>query len=195
MSARLAPAQPPFPAEVEAWLTRTMPAGVPPLVLFTTLARDPRLFQRFMSGGLLDRGQLTLRQRELVIDRVTARCGSEYEWGVHVAFFGARVGLSPAERASLVHGGPADPCWPAAERALLAVADQLLDRCDVDDATWAAARGHLSEEALLEVLLLVGFYRTVSSLTRALRLPLEPFAARFPAAEAASAGAEAAGQR
>jgi alkylhydroperoxidase family enzyme len=186
MSARLEPARPPFPAEVQTWLDRTMPPGAPPLVLFTTLARDPRLFQRFMSGGLLDRGHLTLRRRELVIDRVTARCGSEYEWGVHVAFFGARAGLSGEERASLVGGGPADPCWPDDERALLAACDQLLDRCDLDDAGWDELRRHFSEEAALEVIMLVGFYRTVSTLTRALRLPLEPFAARFADASAAA---------
>ena len=34
---------------------------------------------------------------------------------------------------------------------------------------------------MLELLLLAGFYRTVSYLTNALRLPLEPYAARFPA--------------
>lgn len=177
--ARVAPAEPPFPAEVQAWLDRTMPPGVPPLVLFTTLARDPRLFQRFMGGGLLDRGNLTLRQRELVIDRVTARCRSEYEWGVHVARFGARVGLSPAQQASLVHGSPDDACWPDDERALLRVCDELDATCTLADATWAAARAHLDELALVEVILLCGFYRTVSYLTGALRLPLERFAPRF----------------
>src|SRR5688572_958178 len=145
-SARIAAATAPFPAEVQAWLDRTMPPGVPPLVLFTTLARDPRLFQRFMCGGLLARGNLTLRQRELVVTRITARCGSEYEWGVHVALFGARVGLTEADQRSLVHGGPADPCWSDGERALLALCDTVDASCGVDDATWQAARGHLSEE-------------------------------------------------
>lgn len=177
---RIAPAAPPYPPEVQAWLDRTMPPGVPALALFATLARDPRLFQRFMGGGLLDRGNLTLRQRELVIDRVTAQCGSEYEWGVHVAQFGARIGLTAAEQQALVHGGPDDRCWTDAERALLALCDALHRTCDVDDATWAAARASLTEPALLEVLLLCGFYRTVAYLTAALRLPLEGFAARFP---------------
>jgi hypothetical protein len=34
--------------------------------------------------------------------------------------------------------------------------------------------------ALIEILMLAGFYRTVSYLTNALRLPLESYAARFP---------------
>ena len=47
-------------------------------------------------------------------------------------------------------------------------------------ALWGELRARFSEEAILELLLLAGFYRTVSSLTNALRLPLEPYAARFP---------------
>jgi alkylhydroperoxidase family enzyme len=181
-SPRIEPARPPFPPEVQGPIDRLMPPGVPPLALFTTLARDPRLFSRFMGGGLLDRGQLTLRQRELAILRVTARCGSEYEWGVHATFFGPRAGLGPDDLASLVHGGADDPRWDAAERALLRLCDALLAACDVDDPLWQALRSHFSEEAVLELLLLAGYYRTVSTLTAALRLPLEPFAARFPAA-------------
>lgn len=181
MSTRVDPAQPPFVPEVQAWLDRVMPPGAPPLALFATLARDPRLFERFMGGGLLDRGNLTLRQRELVIDRVTARCGSEYEWGVHVAFFGARVGLTPEQLASLVRGGPDDACWSEPERLLLRLCDALQATCDIEDGLWALLRAHFTENALIELLLLAGFYRTVSYLTNTLRLPLEPFAARFPA--------------
>lgn len=154
--------------------------GAPPLMLFTTLARDPRLFEKFFAGGLLDRGHLTLRQRELVIDRTTALCGSEYEWGVHVALFGGHVGFSAEELHALAHAGPRAACWSAEERNLLRLADALHVRCDIDDALWAALREHFSEEALLELLLLAGFYRTVSYLTNTLRLPPEPGSARFP---------------
>src|SRR5208282_5338550 len=62
MNPRMAPATAPFSAVIESWLERTMPPGAAPLSLFTTLARDERLFVKFFSGGLLDRGHLTLRQ-------------------------------------------------------------------------------------------------------------------------------------
>ncbi|MGJ7512449.1 hypothetical protein [Variovorax sp. GT1P44] len=75
MTVRITPAEPPFPAGIQSLLDGLM-RGKPPLVLFTTLARDPRLFQKFFAGGLLDRGNLTLRQRELVIARTTALCRS-----------------------------------------------------------------------------------------------------------------------
>jgi alkylhydroperoxidase family enzyme len=177
---RIAPATPPFSEAVQTWLDRMMPPGVPPLTLFTTLARDPRLFGKFMNAGLLDRGNLTLRQRELVIDRVTAKCGSAYEWGVHVTFWGDRAKLKPEEITSLALGGPDDDCWTAEERTLLRTCDALQVDCDVDDALWADLAAGFSEEARIELLLLAGFYRTVSYLTNALRLAPEAFAAPLP---------------
>ena len=181
-AARIAPAEPPFPADVQAWLDRTMPPGQPPLVLFTTLARDPRLFNKFFSGGLLDRGHLTLRQREVVIHRTTALNRSEYEWGVHAAIFGARAQLTPEQLHATVHGGADDACWSDDDRLLLRLCDALHTTSTLDDASWSRLRERFSEEAVLELLLLAGFYRTVSYLTNALKLPLETNAVRFPAA-------------
>jgi len=180
MSPRIVPAEPPFAADAQAALDRLMPPGTPPLALFRTLARDPRLFERFRGASLLDKGNLTLRQREIVIDRITALSGSEYEWGVHVAFFGKKVGLDEAMRRSLVRGGGGDPCWSADDRLLLRACDQLHAHCDLDDELWGELRGAFGELALMEVLMLAGFYRTVSYLTNALRLPLEPYAERLP---------------
>src|ERR1700722_20479639 len=136
MSPRIAPAQPPYAPEAQAAFDRIMPKGVAPLVLFTTLARDARLFERFRNGALLDKGHLTLRQREIVIDRVTALCGSEYEWGVHAAFFAKEAGLDAAMLASLVNGGARDPCWSTEDRVLIEVCDQLHANSDVHDRLW-----------------------------------------------------------
>lgn len=180
MKARIAPAAPPHSAVIQASLDKIMPPGIPPLVLFTTLARDERLFGKFFAGGLLDKGHLTLRQRELVIDRVTALCGSEYEWGVHVALFGNRVGITPEQLRSLVHGKGSDACWSKEDKLLLDFCDALQARCTLDEQQWQELRGMFSEAAVLELLILAGFYRTVSYLTNTLQLPLESFGARFP---------------
>ena len=180
MKARIAAATPPHSAMIQAWLEKIMPPGVPPLVLFTTLARDERLFGKFFSGGLLDKGHLSLRQRELVIDRTTALCRSEYEWGVHVALFADRVGLTAEQARSLAQGSGEDACWDAGDKLLLDFCDALHARCTLDERQWQELRAVFSEEAMLELLMLAGFYRTVSYLTNALQLPLEKFGARFP---------------
>jgi len=178
---RIAPSQPPYPAAVDEDLTKLMPPGVPPLVLFRTLAHNPRVLRRIRRGGLLDPGALSLRERELVILRTTARCGSEYEWGVHVAFFGAAAGFDDAAIAATVHGAADDPAWSARERLLVALCDALHDRGDVDEALFAALRATFSEAQLLEATVLVGQYHTISFVTRVAALALEPNAPRFPA--------------
>ena len=68
------------------------------LTLFRVFANS----ERFLSGkgvaNLLDRhSPLSLRERELVILRVTGRLACEYEWGVHVAAFSRLAGLSAPE--------------------------------------------------------------------------------------------------
>jgi hypothetical protein len=97
---RIVPLDPPYSAPVADALERIMPAGVPPPALFRTLAMNERVFLRVIAAGLLDRGSITLREREIVIDRTCARYGSEYEWGVHVTFFAERARLSLEEVAS-----------------------------------------------------------------------------------------------
>jgi len=94
--------------------------------------------------------------------------------------FAERVGLDAAMLRSLVHGTAGDPCWSAEDRLLIRACDQLHASSDIDDPLWAELREHLSEMAVVEILMLAGFYRTVSYLTNALRLPLESYAARFP---------------
>ena len=179
MAARIAPARPPFEPEVAAQLDKVM-RGAPPLTLFTTMARDTRLFNRFFGGGLLDRGHLTMRQREIVIDRTTALCRSEYEWGVHVAAFAKHVGLTDEQVRSTVTGSADDACWSDEDRVLIRLCDALHRECDVDDALWEELRTRFSEEAVIELLMLAGYYRTVSYLTNGMKLPLEKTAARFP---------------
>ena len=178
---RIAPAQPPYEPQIAAELERIMPAGVSPLVLFRTLARSPRVFAKIFAGGLLDKGPLSLRQREIVIDRTTARLGCEYEWGVHVAFFAERVGFTPEHVTATVTGPSDAACWTQEEQALVALVDDLVDRRTIGDETWTALATHLDEPQILEAIALVGYYHTISFLCVGLALPLESYAARFPA--------------
>lgn len=178
---RIAPAEPPYEPQIAADLERIMPPGVPPLILFRTMARSPRVFARMFAGGLLDRGPLSLRQREIVIDRTTARLGCEYEWGIHIAFFAERAGLTPEQVAATVTGPGDARCWTADEQALLVLVDDLVDERTIDEESWATLAAYLDEAQILEAIALVGYYHTISFLCRGLDLPLESYAARFPA--------------
>ena len=94
---RIEPVQPPYSAEVGERLAAMMPPGVPPILLFRTFVRNMPMTTAMGGWGgyeLSKRLSLSMRDREIIIDRTCARCGCEYEWGVHVAFFAERVGLS-----------------------------------------------------------------------------------------------------
>lgn len=178
---RIEPTEAPYPAAVAAAFARLMPEGVPPLALFRTLAVNERVFLRVMAGGLLDRGSITLRERELVIDRTCFRCGSEYEWGVHVAFFGPRVNLTADETRDLCADDASATVFAPKERLLLRLCDELHATANVSDELWTALAREWSPEQLVELVVLAGYYHAISFATNALRLPREPFGARFPA--------------
>jgi alkylhydroperoxidase family enzyme len=178
---RIAPAEPPYEPAIAADLARIMPPGVPPLVLFRTMAKSPRIFAKMVAGGLLDKGPLALRQREILIDRTTARLGCEYEWGVHIAFFAERIGFTPEHVAATVTGPNGAACWTEEEQALIALVDDLVDRRAIAAATWSKLAAHFDEAQILEAVALVGYYHTISFLCVGLELPMESYAARFPA--------------
>jgi len=171
---RVAPVEPPYDEETAAALA----ALGPPIALFRVLARRPERAYGVHGWGryyLSRRTALTLRHRELVIDRTTARCGAEYEWGVHIARFAEKAGLDGDQVRSLTAGGPDDPCWTdPADRAVLRAVDALYDTGDLTDAQWRELDGAVGAEACVDLLLLCGWYHAISFTARALRLPPEP---------------------
>jgi alkylhydroperoxidase family enzyme len=176
---RIAPLEPPYEAEIQGQFDRIM-RGAPPLMLFRVMASNPRAWEKFRAGSLLDRGPLSLREREIVIDRTCALNACEYEWGVHVTTFAQAAGMGEAEIRATVHEGAGAPCWSAAEQALISAVDALHARSTLSDEEFSQLASHYDGAKIFEIILLCGFYRTVSYLANGLRLPLEESAARFP---------------
>src|SRR3954463_5249075 len=176
---RIAPLKPPYPPEIQQQFDRIM-RGAPPLKLFRMMAGHARAWEKFRGGSLLDRGPLSLREREIVIDRTCARTGCEYEWGGHIAAFADAARLTGEQVRATVLGDANADCWSPAEQALIAAVDALHDRATLGDAEFEALSAHYEDAKILEIIQLCGFYRTVSYLANALALPLEQTAARFP---------------
>lgn len=180
---RLAPLAPPYEPELQALLTRMTPPGAPDiLALFRTLAHHPVLAERMTGWGgfLLGRkASLPLRDREIVIARVCARCGAEYEWGVHVAAFAQAAGLDRAQNAAIADALSDLAALPARDRLLVRLADELHDTSTVGDALWAELSAGWTPSQLVELLMLAGWYRAISYVCNAAKVPLEPWAATF----------------
>ncbi len=178
---RIAPLEPPYAPEIQGQFDRIM-RGAPPLMLFRVMASNARAWEKFRAGSLLDRGPLTLREREIVIDRTCALTQCEYEWGVHVATFAQAAGLTEAQVRATVREGANAPCWSPVEQTLIAAVDALHERATLSEEEFKALSTHYDDAKIFEIILLCGFYRTVSYLANGLDLPLEENAPRFPKA-------------
>lgn len=178
-SARIQPIDPPYPAEIQTEFDKIM-RGAPPLRLFRTVARNPRVLQRWFAGSLLDKGSISLRLRELMILRTTALCGAEYEWGVHVASFGAKAQWTDEQLKSSVSGSHSDSCWSEEEQCVMLIAEQLHSSNSVDAQAWQRAASSFSPEQLIELVMLAGMYHAVSFLVNAFGVEHEQSAPKFP---------------
>ena len=183
VSPRILPLEPPFVPEVDAQLRKMMPEGAPPIALFRTFAHNLPMCEAMSGWGsyeLSRRLSLSIRDREIVIDRTCARCGCEYEGGVHVAFFAERVRLDTAQVVSLTHGSADDSCWiEERDRLLIRAVDALHGYSDIDDGLWQELSGTFSDANLLDLLLLCGWYHAISFVARGARVPPEASAPTF----------------
>src|SRR5450432_2916781 len=150
---RIAPLEPPYAPEISEQFDRIM-RGAPPLMLFRVIAGNARAWEKFRAGSLLDRGPLSLREREIVIDRTCALTGCEYEWGVHVALFAAAADLTEEQVRATVLGKADAACWSESEQALIAAVDALHARATLSDAEFSALAAHYDDSKIFEIILL-----------------------------------------
>lgn len=179
---RIAPVSPPYSDEIQDAFAKIMPPGRPPLNIFRTFARHPLMLKRVMHLGaaLLSHGTVPPRDREIVLHRTCARCGSGYEWGVHVTAFARPLGFTDAQIRATVVGTENDPAWTTSERLLIRMADELHDTATISDELWTELKKIYSDEALIELICVAGFYHAISYMTNACGIEGEAFAEPFP---------------
>jgi 4-carboxymuconolactone decarboxylase len=147
--------------------------GEPTLNVAKTLARHPDLALAYRPFGkhILLENTLSARQKELVTQRTALRCGSAYEWIKHKEL--ARSYGFGEEEIDAIRIGADAPCWSAMDRALLESADQLIDKTDIDDATWEKLARHFDQQQLLDLIFTVGSYVMLAMVLNAARVQLE----------------------
>lgn len=179
------PRIPPLPAADRDPRTEELLAGLrrpdgTDLNIFATLAHHPKLLKRWSAFGgvLLYGGQLSGRDRELLILRTAAHCRAHYEWGQHVAIALA-AGVTEDEIAR-VADGPDAPGWSEEDATLLRAADELHDESRISDATWTDLASRYGEQQLIEVCMVVGQYHLVAFTLNSLGVEPEPGLPEMP---------------
>lgn len=140
--------------------------------MVATLVRAPAVYDRHLglARAFFFHGTLAPRDRELAILRTAWLSQSPYEWGEHVGI-GKDVGITSDEIARIIEGSSASG-WSDHDRAVVRTAEELHLDSMVSDDTWATLDQTLSEEQLVELLMLVGQYKTVAYYLNSLRLRL-----------------------
>ena len=149
-------------------VTRTGPPRI-----FTTIGRHHGVFWGWLhfAGRLMPRGRLPRIDTELVILRVAAVRGSDYEFNHH-QLLGRRAGLS-ADDIERVRVGSGALGWTDRQSLLLRVAESLLENRDLDDALWAELSAAEDEPKMIELVMLVGHYDMLATTLNTLRVQPE----------------------
>jgi alkylhydroperoxidase family enzyme len=123
--------------------------------VLATLVRHPKLTRAYLrfSSYLRYGSTLPARIREQVILRVAHRRGCIYEWTHHVEM-AKEVGLSDAD-IEAVRSGNADNDF---DRALLCAVDELDEKTNISDQTWAALSEQLDERQRMDLVFTTGNY-------------------------------------
>jgi hypothetical protein len=101
--------------------------------------------------------------------------------GLHATVYGAAAGLSDEQLASTVTG-PRESAqlWSDADLELCDAVDELSDTTNLGETAWRQLRDRYDDAQLLELIILVGWYTTISSVCNVLQLEPEPWSAHFP---------------
>ena len=165
--AALRPAQPrhPFPERRD-----DRPKG---LHVLGTLAHHPQLATAYhtFNGQVQFGTTLSRRQRELLVLRVAAVRGCDYEWAQHVVIAGD-IGMADDEIPRIANGS-ADPAWSPLDAALLRAVDELIEHARIADTTWNELAVHLDAAQLMDVIFTVGAYDTLAMFIRSVDMELD----------------------
>lgn len=177
---RLAPVTDPTPEQAEMLAKAGTRPGREPLNIFATMVHNRRVANRtvLLGGAFLGKGTIPDRDREIVILRVGHRASAVYEFGQHV-LIGRRAGLTDDEISALA-SDDSDYAWSDEDRALIAMADDICTDDCVSDDTWAALAPRWTDEQLVELLVLAGYYRMISGFLNSAGVQLDDGVPGFP---------------
>ena len=162
-------------------MAKIFPADTPSPNLYRGVARNESLFIDMIdmgyitSTGLMDRRTIPPRIRELLILRTCVQAGNDYEFNLHGKTISTKMGLGKLEIDDLKNPEIDHELWPAAEAALIALADELVQNISLSDELFARLTNHFSEAELIEMVQLVGLYTTVAMMVDLIRPELDPY--------------------
>jgi 4-carboxymuconolactone decarboxylase len=148
--------------------------AVPPLGIFRILAHAETCLRPALrlGGAILGGQRLDPALRELAILHVASATGAEYEWVQHVPI-ARSVGVRDEQVVAVERGELAAACFDATECLVLRCAAEAVrdDRASAEAFDQLVER--LSAREAIELLLAVGYYRTLATVMRSVEIDLD----------------------
>lgn len=159
MSDALAALVPPKPRHPLPERREDRPKG---LNVLGTLAHHPQLTAAYhaFNGHVQFATTLSQRQREMIVLRVAALRGCEYERAQH-AVIAADVGMSPEEVERIARGPDAEG-WSRVDAVLLRAVDELVAAACISEPTWVELRSGFDVRQAIDLIFTVGAYETLA---------------------------------
>jgi 4-carboxymuconolactone decarboxylase len=141
---------------------------------FIPLLRSPELMNRIANVGeyLRFNGSLPARIRELAIMITAATCHQQTEWAIHHPIAVA-AGIKPESLAAIAGNQPPANLVPE-EQATLRFVSELLTTKKISDETYALAESHFTEQAIIELATIAGYYTTLAFILNTAQTPPPP---------------------
>lgn len=141
--------------------------GTTPPNLQLAMAHAPDVARLQLELNRAAAAGMTIRQKELIILPIAVLTSNEYCWGHHVP--AAMSGGISREEVLAIRSGDYTGL-PESERALIAFVIAMVER-RVTDADWQAMAAGRSEEELVRIVMLAGFYIMLGSVQSAIDVP------------------------
>jgi len=143
--------------------------------IFRTLLNHPNLASELNSTIIsLVSGdkEISDRLREIIIMRVSWKAYCDYEWSQHY-MASLYFGLTEPDLVAIRDWRSA-ACFSAAEKAVLAATDDLLDNKKISTAIWTLLKEHFkTDKALIEVVTCIGNWHMFALILNGLEVPLD----------------------
>lgn len=169
------------PSEEQRELLNKSRVGGEILNVFATMAHNPRLAKRFnvLGGYFVADGHLPERDREIAILRTAYRTDCEYEFGRH-SYGVQRKELLTSDEVRVIATNGVPDSFSLSEIELVRFVDEICADNSAGDSAFGALASRYDEAELVEVTLLVGFYRMLAGFLNTMLVNREEGIPGFP---------------
>jgi len=169
-NSKISPLSHPLDDELQTQMDKIFPPVLPSPNLYRIVAKNKALFMDLIttkfigSTGIFDKKRIPPEMREKIILRTCVVTKNDYEFALHEETISRKMGISGEQITDIINAEPNSTLWKESDLALFRLIDTLVSGKDIEDKLFTWVSNYYSEEELIDIILIIGFYTTVGML-------------------------------